>query len=728
MTAWQGFRRSLGIVRAARWFDRRGLPLRRKTVLLLAASLACGLLALGSWQVARQIAEQQAAAEQQMRALAAVIAEGAAAAVAFGNAAAATETLAALRSQDAVTRAELFDARGALFASWATPRPLPRKNGVTMSVAVPIQLDGVAIGDLQLTGIGPAAAAQWQRQALPLLSALGASLAIGLVFATVLLHSSMAQIEDLARAAQAVHRGQVPARVARRSSDELGDLVEQFNAMLDQIEVSRTQLEVTVRQRTAELRAAKDAAEVANQAKSSFLANMSHELRTPLNAIMSYAQLFQIDPHFDREQLQGVRTIQQSGEHLLMLINDLLDLSRIEAGRLELYPEPLMLKPFLRAITDLIRIRAEEKQLTFRFEDTCADATVVIVDGTRLRQILLNLLSNAVKFTESGEVALEAFESRRDANQVRLHFEVRDSGIGIDPDKLGTIFRPFEQADDVQRRFGGTGLGLAISRQLVALMGSDIRVDSRIGRGSSFSFELDLALAPTQWRTPAAVQRAVPMATGYRGPRRKLLVIDDTEANRRPMITFLRALGFEMFEAADGASGLECALNVRPDLILMDSVMPVMDGFETTRRIRDLPALRGVRVIAISASASAADHQHTLDVGADAFLSKPFTLGALLGEIGRLLHMEWETATAEADGAAPVDAAQAALPARADLEELLRLAQVGNMQDLAARAAALAAASESCKPFALRLHELATGFQSKAALLMVKAALDDSPS
>src|SRR6267378_4499018 len=387
------------------------------------------------------------------------------------------------------------------------------------------------------------------------------------------------------------------------------------------------------REQAAAEREARRAADIANQAKSEFLARMSHELRTPLTGILGYAEILRGDRTLTERQLHGVGVIRQSGEHLLTLINDILDFARIEAGKLELSVTEIPVASFLHVIADIIRVRAEEKQLAF----SCAIApdlpAGVLADERRLRQVLLNLLANAVKFTDRGEVSLRVSF----APPSRLRFEVRDTGIGIGEDRREAIFKPFEQAGDRQHRVGGTGLGLAISRQLVRLMGSDIGIESRLGEGSAFCFELDLPVV--QLRTaPATCERVI---TGYEGPRRKILVVDDVAANRMVLGDMLRPLGFEMAEAASGREGLEKAQSLRPDLILMDSVMPETDGLEATRRLRKLPSVGKVAIIAISADASGTNEATALAAGADAFLSKPIDHGALLAQIGGLLQLQW---------------------------------------------------------------------------------------
>ncbi len=404
----------------------------------------------------------------------------------------------------------------------------------------------------------------------------------------------------------------------------------------------RDELEGQVRERTAELLEAKERAEVASHAKSAFLARMSHELRTPLNAILGYAQLLKMNKDLSPRQLRGVDTIHLSGEHLLLLINDILDLARIEAGKVDLAPAPVRLERFLAGIVDIARVKVEERGVAFGFDPGSGLPAAVLVDEQRLRQVLLNLLGNAAKFTDAGQVRLSV--QRVDpgaagaAGAARLRFDIEDTGIGIPAEHLESIFQPFEQVGDPRRRAGGTGLGLAIRRQLVRLMGGEIVVRSRLGAGSTFSFELELAPAELPREPAAAEQRRV---TGYDGPRRTLLVVDDVASNRTLLRELLGAVGFAVREAADGQQAIEHAAQRDADLILMDLVMPNVDGLQAIQRIRALPAGAQVPIIAVSASASEAERRQGLEAGADAFLRKPIDGPALLQEIGRQLALRW---------------------------------------------------------------------------------------
>src|SRR5438105_545769 len=291
------------------------------------------------------------------------------------------------------------------------------------------------------------------------------------------------------------------------------------------------------------LRQAKEKAEIANQAKSAFLANMSHDLRTPLNGILGFAQILQLDKTLTDRQLTGISAIRQSGEHLLTLINDILDLAKIEAGKFEIAPCDLDFDKFLHTIAGLIRVKAEQKKDLRLTCDFASDLPAALhIDERRLRQVLLNLLDNAVKFTDHGEVRLRVCR----AAPRRLRFEVQDSGIGMSEAQMARIFRPFEQVSDSSRRSGGTGLGLVISRELVRLLGGDITVTSRPEGGSLFAFELEFDPALSALPALAPVERIV---TGYRGPKKRVLVVDDVAENRAVLIDMLGRLGFEMFEA-----------------------------------------------------------------------------------------------------------------------------------------------------------------------------------
>ena len=392
-------------------------------------------------------------------------------------------------------------------------------------------------------------------------------------------------------------------------------------------------LDITERRQAELERGARRVAEAASRAKSEFLATMSHELRTPLNAVLGYAQILARDTTLTARQRDRLTVIHQSGEHLLTLINEVLDVARIEAGKLGLEPSVVRLGTFLTTIRGIISIKAQEKSLDLVWNLAPDLPQAVYADERRLRQVLLNLLANAVKFTDHGRVCLSVTV----AGPGRLCFRVQDTGIGMSATQLQRLFQPFEQVGEQRRRAGGTGLGLAISRSLVRLMGADIQVESELGDGSTFWFEMDLPPVDIEPHTVESVMDII----GYRGPRKTVLIADDVAENRTLLVDLLQSLGFTVTEAANGRDALAKASELRPDLVIIDIVMPEMDGREATRLIRELPDLSGVPVITVPARPSAGVESVPTKPGSDVFLIKPLDTEEVLRSIASLLDLEW---------------------------------------------------------------------------------------
>jgi PAS domain S-box-containing protein len=586
----------------------------------------------------------------------------------------------------------------------------------------------------------------------------------------------------------------------KRTEEEL----QKYHEHLEELVQARTvalQREIAERERTEqELQKAKEAAEAASRAKSTFLANMSHELRTPLNAILGYAQILKATPTLSERQKEGLETIKRSGEHLLTLITDILDISKIEAGRMELQLSELYLPVFLKHIADMIRIRAENQGLAFVYECDPDLPIGIYADEKRLRQILINLLGNAVKFTEKGRVTFRVgvnprvhpaegkhvisrvgvnprvhpaegkhvisrvgvnphvhpAEGKHVISRVgvnpRVHpaegkhtgiapthiirFEVEDTGIGIAPEKLHELFLPFHQIGEQRHRAEGTGLGLAISRQLVEAMGGELQVQSTVGKGSIFWFDVNFTEIPGFTPKTVTPGRQV---RGYIGKRRTVLIVDDELENRSVLVNMLAPLGFEILEAENGQECLEKTIRFTPEVILLDIRMPVMNGFVVARRIRN--ADFGFRIsdsqipnpqsqihpviIAVSASVFEESRRKCLDAGCDDFLAKPFQVDELLKLLQKYLQIEWIYAEdakeqAEPEPTSDVESVQFTDIPSDRVKNLLEFAERGSLTKILAELKELEQIDAQYAPLVKKLRQLTQNFQFEDMIELLK--------
>jgi signal transduction histidine kinase/CheY-like chemotaxis protein len=396
-----------------------------------------------------------------------------------------------------------------------------------------------------------------------------------------------------------------------RDTDEIGELTENFNSMITSLRESE------------QIQIEKEAAETANKAKSAFLANMSHELRTPLNAILGFAQLMGRSGTLASEQRENVSTITRSATQLLALINDILDMSKIESGRVEMNPTAFDLLGMLSDLESMFSLRAREKGLTLSVDIAPGIPRFVVTDEAKIRQVLVNLLGNAIKFTDQGGVTLRVRSQLETLGDARLFFEVEDTGIGIADGEIGSLFEPFVQSRNISATKEGTGLGLSICRSYVSLLGGTISGRSELGKGSVFSFDARVGRAEEAQVLPVRPRRRVTgLAPGQ--PRYRILIAEDRQSNRELLTKLLAPLGFDVRGVNNGAECLSVWETWEPHLIWMDMRMPVMDGYEATRRIKSSVHGQATVIIALTASVFDSDRKIILSGGCDDFVRKPF--------------------------------------------------------------------------------------------------------
>jgi len=431
----------------------------------------------------------------------------------------------------------------------------------------------------------------------------------------------------MGRAVAEVERGRkdgrlVPVRVsvAPVEGGVSGDLFLQYEDISERRQAERV------------MREARDTAERLAKARSSFLANMSHEIRTPMNAVVGFVELL-LDTELTTDQRRALELVRSSAEALLTILNDVLDFSKIEAEHLELEAIPFDLQKMLHSTVGLLAVRAREKHLELITDIGLDFPALVRGDPTRVRQVLTNLIGNAIKFTDEGEVVVRAFAAPAGDHAVRVEFSVRDTGIGISSEQLSSIFQEFTQADaSMTRRYGGTGLGLAIARKLVTLMGGELKVESELGKGSTFSFTLSLAV-----EAPAARATSAGVSLGSR----RVLIVDDNETNRRILRDILAGAGMALREAPSAAAGIDALREAHRggapvELAIIDAQMPEQDGFALAAEIRATPELAATRLLLLTSAGQRGDAQHCREVGINAYLTKPIARADLLEALSAL--------------------------------------------------------------------------------------------
>lgn len=458
-------------------------------------------------------------------------------------------------------------------------------------------------------------------------------------------------LSQLSQSSQAIAKGDFSQRVQVNRTQELSSLSQSFNLMAEQLKSSFDLLETRVAERTIQLaeakqsaEEAKEAADTANQAKSKFLASMSHELRTPLNVILGFTQLMERDNSLSEAQGDKLQMINRSGEYLLSLINDVLDMAKIEAGKIDLNESNLDIYSLLYTIGEMLQVRVTEKSLSLEIQRADNVPQYIQGDGKKLRQILLNLLGNAIKFTQVGGVILQVklIEDTDQPTQPQpfLYFAVKDTGPGIDPSELETIFEPFVQTETGRKSKQGTGLGLSITRQFVQLMQGDIRVHSVIGQGTCFEFEIPVKVTDQASITQPKIMRCV-VGLKHGQPQYRILVVDDHWENRQLLRQLLEPIGFQVREAENGQEAISQWENWHPHLIWMDVQMPLLNGIEAMKHIKKHLQGQSTWIIALTASSMSEERRMISSLGFDDFVQKPFLESEIFEKMAQFLGVQY---------------------------------------------------------------------------------------